>query len=265
MKQAKRSRPGPASGDAIDSSVTAVVAAAPPSTRTAHGPQVVETLEATQARKGSAIEESPPPPVKQRAVCLEAPPARGTQGCGECIALTLADEGAAGITICGRNESNGARVKHALERRGCLAVYVRADLASPDDCAAVLAGHEKAFGRCDGLVNCAAATWRGSWDDTSVDLFDSIYHLNVRAPFLLSQGAVKMMERQGNPGAIVNIGSVHCHGGMPKLAAYATSKGALLTMTKNLAFAKRKAGIRANVIAVGWMATPAEHQTMLTE
>ena len=89
--------------------------------------------------------------------------------------------------------------------------------------------------------------------------------LNVRAPFLLMQGASRLMERDGRGGSVVNIGSVHCYGGMPKLAAYATSKGALLTMTKNFAFAKRRARIRANYIALGWMHTPTEHATMLSE
>lgn len=214
-------------------------------------------------------------PVKLSA---EMPPARaqrvagkfvivtgGTQGCGEGIALALADEGAAGITICGRQEAKGANVKAALEAKGCRAVYVRADLSDAADCAAVVDAHDKAFGRCDGLVNCAAATTRGNWDDTTPELFDRIYALNVRAPFLLAQAAVKLMEREGSGGSIVNIGSVHCHGGMPKLVAYATSKGALLTMTKNLAFAKRKSGVRANYIAVGWMTTPAEHDTQLSE
>lgn len=92
-----------------------------------------------------------------------------------------------------------------------------------------------------------------------------MYGLNVRAPFLLMQAAVRLMEREGSGGSIVNIGSVHCHGGMPKLVAYATSKGALLTMTKNLANAKRESGIRANYIACGWMSTPAEHDTQLGE
>lgn len=105
-------------------------------------------------------------------------------------------------------------------------------------------------------------TSRGHWDDTTVELFDQIYALNVRAPFLLMQHAARFMVNQGTRGSIVNIGSVHCHGGMPKLVAYASSKAALLNMTKNFAFAHRKQGIRANYIAVGWMATPAEHKTM---
>lgn len=95
--------------------------------------------------------------------------------------------------------------------------------------------------------------------------FDAIFALNARAPFLLMQGCCALMEAAGTRGSVVNIGSVHAHGGMEKLAAYAAAKGALLTMTRNLAFAKRRHGIRANYIALGWTATPAEHACMAQE
>lgn len=223
-------------------------------------------------------ETSARPSKRARPLPAAAPPARahrvagkffivtgGTQGCGECIARTLADEGAAGITICGRQEAKGVAVAAALEAKGCKAEYVRADLSNASDCAAVVARHDAVFGKCDGLINCAAMTSRGTWEDTTPELFDRVYALNVRAPFLLMQATVRLMEREGSGGSIVNIGSVHCHGGMPKLVAYASSKSALLGMTKNLAHAKRGAGIRANYIAVGWMSTPAEHDTQLAE
>jgi NAD(P)-dependent dehydrogenase (short-subunit alcohol dehydrogenase family) len=200
------------------------------------------------------------------------------QGCGEGIALELAAEGAAGITVCDLNAAKGQAVVQALEQSGCRAIFVHADLGEVEACARVLAAHEDAFGRLDGLVNGAATTCRGTWDETSAETWDAILAVNVRAPFLLMQGAARLMKRNGigcgggsgggdgaRGGAIVNIGSVHCHGGMPKLVAYAASKSALLGLTKNFAFAHRRQCIRANYIAVGWMATPAEHQTMLRE
>ena len=192
----------------------------------------------------------------------------GTQGCGKCVALTLADEGAKGITICGRQDAKGRQVAAELERRGCRALFLKADLLSSDDCVRVVEEHERMFGVCDGLVHCAATTTRGTWksvdeasadrDDfggTDVELFDRVYALNVRAPFLLMQGVSKLMRQSGRGGSVVNIGSVHSAGGSPKLVAYATSKGALETMTKNFAYAHRNDRIRANYIACGWMYT----------
>src|SRR5437867_631251 len=75
----------------------------------------------------------------------------GTQGLGEAIAHLLAERGARGIVICGRNRDNGERVKAALAKKGAKAAYVEADLACVEDCRSVIAGAEKAFGQVDVL------------------------------------------------------------------------------------------------------------------
>lgn len=190
----------------------------------------------------------------------------GAQGCGEGIARALAEEGASGISICDKDAAKGRDAAHLLEAEtGCHVIFVHADLSGAAECSRVLEFHDAAFGRLHGLVNAAATTARGTWDETSVDQWDAIFALNVRTPFLLMQGAARLMKRDGIGGSIVNIGSVHCHGGMPKLVAYAASKAALLNLTRNFAFAQRHARIRANYIALGWLATPTEHTTMLAE
>lgn len=185
------------------------------------------------------------------------------QGIGEAVAISLASAGASGITLVDIDAVKGPAVRDNLittRGPGFDVIFVHEDLSSAEAPGRVLAAHAARFGRCDGLVNCAASTARGTWDETTAEMFDQIFALNVRAPFLLMQGACRLMEQNGTRGSIVNIGSVHAHGGMPKLAAYAGSKGALLTLTKNLAFAKRRQGIRANYIALGWTATPREHE-----
>ena len=82
--------------------------------------------------------------------------------------------------------------------------------------------------------------------------------LNVRAPGLLSQGVARIMAREGVAGSIVLIGSVAGSGGQPRLLPYATSKGALVAMTRNLAFQLMRHRIRVNLVNPGWMDTPAE-------
>ncbi len=89
-----------------------------------------------------------------------------TQGVGEAIAVSLAEAGAAGLVICGRNEANGGRVKAALEQAGARAEYVVADLENPEDCRRIVATCDERFGRIDGLVNAAGLTDRGTIDDT---------------------------------------------------------------------------------------------------
>src|ERR1044071_7192979 len=84
-------------------------------------------------------------------------------------------------------------------------------------------------------------------------------NLNVRAPFVLTQEAARVMRRGGRGGSIVNILSMSANGGQPFLCAYSTSKGALATMTKNNALALRGDRIRVNGLRIGWMDTPGEH------
>jgi NAD(P)-dependent dehydrogenase (short-subunit alcohol dehydrogenase family) len=189
-----------------------------------------------------------------------------TQGLGEEIAMQLAQEGAEGLIILGRNKENGDRVAEALLANGAAKVkYVQCDLSKAEDCKRVIEVADAEFGRIDGLVNSAASTARGTWDDATVDHLDFLYAVNLRAPFLMMQAASKVMKREGKGGSIVNIGSVNGSGGMSKLPMYSATKGALETLTKNAAFSFRKDKIRVNNIAVGWMATPAEHATMLAE
>jgi len=188
----------------------------------------------------------------------------GTQGLGEAIAHVFADRGAAGLVICGRNQTNGARVKAALEAKGVKTVYVPADLAKIEDCRAVIAAADRVFGRVDALVNAAALTDRGTIWDTSPELFDSMMAINLRAPFFLIQEAATLMRRQGIKGSIVNIISMSGHGGQPFITAYCASKGALITLTKNVAFGVMRHGIRVNGLCIGWMDTTGEDRIMRT-
>jgi NAD(P)-dependent dehydrogenase (short-subunit alcohol dehydrogenase family) len=182
----------------------------------------------------------------------------GTQGLGEAIARTFAARGAAGLVICGRNVAKGEAVAADLSGEGCPTEFVRADLARVEDCRQVVAAADKTFGRVDALVNAAASTDRGTITDTSPELYEYIMAINVRAPFFLMQDAVKIMRREKISGTIVNILSMSGHGGQPFLTPYSMSKGALLTLTKNVAFALMSERIRVNGLNVGWMDTPGE-------
>jgi len=220
----------------------------------------------------------------------------GTQGCGAGIARVCAHEGAEGIAICGRSEANGAKVAAELEALGATALYVRADLTDAAACLNFIAKADERFGRIDGLVNCAAATTRGTWlceggsVQASAELMDVLYKLNMRAPFLLTQAAAAVMAREGRGGSVVNIGSVNGHGGQVRttlllllllllpflllvltsllqsnLPCYSMTKGALLTMTKHAAWALRRERIRCNIIMMGWTFTEAEDAMMQSE
>ncbi len=181
-----------------------------------------------------------------------------TQGIGEAVARRLAEEGAAGIVVCGRNHDRGNAVAEALTAIGTESVFVPVELGDADSCKALVAAADQRFGRIDVLVNAAGLTLRGSIVDTSVELWDTLMDVNVRAPFLLMQGAIDIMRREGNGGSIVSVGSVSAHGSVPFLTAYAASKGALITLTKNVAYSVAWDKIRVNCVNPGWMDTPGE-------
>lgn len=186
----------------------------------------------------------------------------GTQGLGEAIATLFAERGAEGIVICGRNAANGERVSAKLEALGARPVFVQADLADPAQAAKVVAAADSAFGRVDVLVNAAGLTDRGDIFDTTLERFDELFAVNVRAPFFLTQDAVRIMAREKIAGSIINIQSMSANGGQPFLSAYSASKGALATLTRNLAHALVKHRIRVNGLNIGWMHTPGEERVM---
>ncbi len=188
----------------------------------------------------------------------------GSQGLGEAIARLFAERGAAGLIICGRNAGNGERVAAEISKTGCPTHFVRADLAEVAQCRAVVAEADRRFGRLDVLVNAAALTDRGNIFDTTEERYNEIMNVNVRAPFFLIQEAVKIMKREKIEGSIVNIQSMSAHGGQPFITAYCTSKGALATLTRNVAHSLLKHRIRVNGLNVGWMSTPGEDRIMKT-
>ena len=181
-----------------------------------------------------------------------------TQGLGEATARLFAERGAAGIVVTGRDAGRGETVARSLDNDSCRAVFVRADMADVDDCRALVAAADEAFGAVHVLVNSAGATTRGSILNTTTDVYDSVMAVNVRAPFFLMQETAKIMIRDGVAGSIINIGSVSAYGGMPFLSPYSISKGALAVMTKNAAYALMRHRIRVNQLNIGWMDTPGE-------
>ena len=183
----------------------------------------------------------------------------GTQGVGEATALLAAERGAAGVVICGRNMKRGGTVVTRLNELGSAGVFVPCDLANVSDCRNVVRLCEEHFGRVDCLVNAAADTNRGTIEDTTVEFWDHQFAVNVRGPFLLIQEAVKIMRRDKIEGTIVNVLSVAKYCGMNNLVSYSATKGALSTLTKNVADTLRQDRIRVNGINLGWTDTPGEH------
>jgi len=186
----------------------------------------------------------------------------GTQGLGAAVARQLALAGAAGIVICGRSADKGRAVAERIQAETDVkTVFVAADLGKVVDCRQVIAAADAAFGRVDVLVNAAGLTDRGNLLNTTEELFDRMFAVNVRAPFFLMQDAVKLMIRDGIQGTIVNIGSTSERAGQPFIAPYCASKAALATLTRNSGYALMRNRIRVNQLDIGWMASDGEDRT----
>lgn len=177
-----------------------------------------------------------------------------TTGIGRAVARRIVRDGGC-VIVHGRREE---AAKDLCAELGDAAKYVLGDLSQAEICQQLIPRSVEKFGRLDGLVNNAALTWRSDIDSTNKELLETLFAVNTAAPLFLTQAAVKIFREQGRGASIVNIGSINAHCGQRDLLAYSMSKGAMLTMTRNLGDALGPEGIRVNQVNVGWTATENE-------
>ncbi len=174
-------------------------------------------------------------------------------GIGAAIARLLAAEGVGSLLLTDRDGPGLQRIAADLS-----AIAVEADLTDPAAPAVIAGAAKEHFGRIDGLVNAAGVTTRGSFVTGTPEVWDQLFTINARAGFFLMQAAIADMQARTAAGVIVNILSMNAHCGIPELAIYAGTKGAMQTLTKNAARAHMADRIRVNGINLGWVATEAE-------
>ncbi|MCB1228618.1 MAG: SDR family oxidoreductase [Verrucomicrobiae bacterium] len=179
-----------------------------------------------------------------------------TTGIGKAIAQRCLEEGAE-VLIHGLEtdlaEATRADLDPSGERTGIWIEDVTADGAPERVIQAAL----DRFGKLDALVNNAAKVGTGKIETTDPAAFDGFVAANVRAPFFLIQAALDALQQ--TKGCVLNIGSVNAYCGEPDLLPYSISKGALMTMTRNLGDTlHRERGIRINQINPGWILTENE-------
>lgn len=177
----------------------------------------------------------------------------GFQGLGLAIARHAQANGAQRIVLAGRDPTKAERVRAEIPG----AELLFGELGDPDVPARLMT-EALAGGPLDGLVNAAGITDRAGFVDGSAALFDKLFAVNTRAPYLLMSGMIAHLLDRGAPGSIVNIQSMNAHCGTPELAIYSATKGALQTLTRNAANAHIRDRIRVNGINMGWAATEGE-------
>ncbi|MAB58980.1 MAG: short-chain dehydrogenase [Verrucomicrobiales bacterium] len=142
--------------------------------------------------------------------------------------------------------------------------YIVGDLSLPSVCEGIIAKAMDEFGEIHGLVNNAGAVLRNLIEENDADFWDRVMNINARAPMLLIRAALKPLSV--SKGYVVNIGSVNAYSGEPNLLAYSASKGALMTMTRNLGDTlHRDYGIKVNQINPGWVLSEGEKKRKIEE
>jgi NAD(P)-dependent dehydrogenase (short-subunit alcohol dehydrogenase family) len=181
-------------------------------------------------------------------------------GIGEAMARRFISEGARVMLHDKREAALPALVTELGENSS----FVIGDLEDPAIPAPLIEQTVAHFGRIDGLVNNAAVKTRGGILDTDEDSFDRTVNVNLKAPFFLIRAAIPRFRKLGG-GRILNIGSVNAYCGESGQCIYSACKGALMTLTRNLADAHGAEGIRVNQINPGWILTPNERILKATE
>ncbi|MFI5427468.1 SDR family NAD(P)-dependent oxidoreductase [Aeromicrobium sp. UC242_57] len=174
-----------------------------------------------------------------------------TSNIGKAIALALAAEGAH-VVVSGRDQARGAEVVAEIESLGGLATFIAADLNGSQASSHQLATEAVAAvgGRLDILVNNAGVFPPARTLDADEATFDLIYGVNVKAPYFLTQAVVPAMAEAGG-GVIINLGSWVVKLGLGSGALYASSKGALETLTRAWSSEFAAQNIRVNAISPG--------------
>ena len=182
----------------------------------------------------------------------------GGQGLGQYMTEALSEAGA-NVVLCSRNKGTLEEVKEGIVARGGKALALSCDVTEPDDVENVVSEAEERFGAVDILINNSGATWGAPVEEMPLDKFDQVMWVNVRGTFLMSQTVGQRMIGRGEGGKIVNIASIAgLVGGRPdymQTIGYNSSKGAVISMTRDLATSWAQYGINVNAIAPGWFPT----------
>lgn len=192
-----------------------------------------------------------------------------TRGLGRMTAIMMAKEGAK-VAFTGRTVEAGRAVEDEIRKAGGEALFIPADSSQEEDVAGAVEKAVAAFGPITSLVNNAIATDHvGSGRDSHVDQMDTatldgIMRVALYGTFWASKYALPHMIKTGNA-SIVNISASSSVSAIPTRPAYQASKGAINSLTRQMAFDYGKRGVRVNTIVVGFVYNGSESFRRLME
>lgn len=174
----------------------------------------------------------------------------GSQGIGAAYCKKLAEEGAKVVVA---DLVSGDNVVGVIQQAGGEAIYVETNVADEDSNMNMASAAMEAFGRIDILVaNAGLYTHleRKPSTEETVEEWDQVYNVNIKGVWLGAKAVIPEMKKNGY-GKIVNIASTAAFQGTPGITRYATSKAAVVGITRSMAREFGEDGIRVNAIAPG--------------
>ncbi len=175
-------------------------------------------------------------------------------GIGKAAALAFASEGGS-VAIADISEADGQDTVRQINEAGGEAIFVLCDVSKSEDVQRLVKETVAAFGGLDVLYNNAGVVRYGTVVELSEEDWDYQLNINLRATFLTCKYAIPEMMKRGG-GAIVNTSSVQAFASQRTVAAYAASKGGIVSLTTTVALDHAPDNIRCNCIAPGSIHTP---------
>jgi gluconate 5-dehydrogenase len=179
----------------------------------------------------------------------------GSRGIGLAVAKGLAEHGAEVALIARSKEQLETTARQIQTDTGKKVSTYPFDMGKIKEIEPLFEDITAETNGIDILVNCAGTTIRGPSEDVELETWNHVIEVNLTATFLISQAFCRNRLKAEKGGRIINIGSLTCHGGRPTTAAYASSKGGLLSLTRTLAVEWAKYNINVNAIGPGYIAT----------
>jgi NAD(P)-dependent dehydrogenase (short-subunit alcohol dehydrogenase family) len=184
-------------------------------------------------------------------------------GIGKGVALEFAKEGADVVLHYTHDGEDVQSALATIQAGGRRALAVQADFRDLQQARNLVSRAVDFLGGLDVLVNNAGITMNKPFLEVTPEQFDTLYDVNVRGMFFITQAAVPTMLAQGQ-GAVINLASVHAFAGMTEHTVYAGTKAAIAAFTRVLALEMAPKGVRVNAIAPGWILVE-NHLKVLTD
>ena len=173
----------------------------------------------------------------------------GANGIGEAYSKGIASEGAS-VVIADLDEKRGKKLVDEIEKFGGKALFVNTDVSKNRDAEKMVKTAVDQFGSVDVLVNNAGILYTAPFEETTEEMWDKLFAVNVKGVFFCAQAAAIEM-RKRKRGKIINISSIAAIGGQASLSAYSSTKGAVLTMTRVFALELAGDNVQVNAILPG--------------